>query len=461
MNRWCFILAVTMCLEGILGALLPGLPGGDAHAQSLAIPPLPPKYHCVLAGKSNTWITNASPGCYSFEIASNDFAAYAKAKAANPPTPHFFVIYRVLATTWTLLSQNTPFRPQTGTLTEADFYHHRSAGSRTYHASGNSCCQAANYPYFCCNDNSECTANGAPFACCTGAGTGTCTLAADSTCNTPEVVSWDGCTAPDPADCPATSRWDMRHATGSGGPGCYSAGSPYNLRAEGEHQFVNFTSPNVRAMVIADADRLTSGAECSPPCAIQGIRIDEPNIGYSFDGLDFTDVKELQIAASPTDAQHYINDFVGLFAYVKSQRPTFKIFPSMPNFANTREGGWERQIIHAAQGMATEQLGNASFTRICTSYSGNLCNEGSRASQIYLDEWDITLDGISSFARILYGENSPNIEVIIEPFRAGRGVVWLQELCGDAGDACYFGVTAGCGIGCYSPTGVINGIAGQ
>lgn len=466
MNRWRVILAAAVCLEGVLGASLSGIPGGAARAQSLALPPTPPKFHCVLGGRSDTWITNASPGCYSFELAANNMQAYAKAKAANPPAGHFFVMYRILATTWNLLPSNTPFRPQTGTLTEADFYHHRTAGSRSYHANGNSCCKAANSPYLCCNDNTECTASGAPFACCTGGGTGTCTLAADSTCNTPEVVSWDACTAQNPADCPPTSRWDKRHTIGSGGPGCFTVGAPYDSRPVGEHAFVNFASQNVRNMVVADADRLLNGSECSPPCAIQGIRIDEPNIGYSADGLDFTQIKELQVAASPTDATHYINDFVGLLAYVKSQRPAFKIFPSMPYFFQTREGAWERQIIHAAQAMATERIGSASYTRVCTSYSGNTCNEGSRASQIFFDEWDMTVDSLSTFARILYGENSPNLEVIIEPFRAGRGMTWIQELCADAGDACYFGVTNGCGspaggAGCYSASGIINGISIQ
>jgi len=78
----------------------------------------------------------------------------------------------------------------------------------------------------------------------------------------------------------------------------------------------------------------------------------------------------------------------------------------------------------------------------------------------------MTVDSLSTFARILYVENSPNIEVIIEPFRSGRRMTWLQDLCAAAGDACYFGVTNGCGnpaggVGCYSSTGIINGIANQ
>jgi len=461
MNRPRLLLVVVVCLEGVLRGAFPGDPGSVARAQSLALPPTPPKLHCVLAGRSDTWITNAASGCYSFELASNNMQAYAKAKAAHPPAGHFFVVYRILATNWNALPQNTPFRPQTGTLTEADFYHHRSAGSRTYHLAGNSCCKAANSPYLCCNDNTECTGSGAPFACCTGAGTGTCTLAVDSTCNTPEVISWDACTAQNPADCPSTSRWDKRHTIGGGDPGCFTVGAPYDRRAEGEHAFMNLASQNVRSMVVTDADRLMSGAECQPACAIQGIRIDEPNIGYSAAGLDFRDIKELQVATSSTDAQYYINDYVGLIAYAKAQRPTFKIFPSLPYYFQDREGGWERQIIHAAHAMATERLGGGSYTRICSSFSGNTCIEGSRASQITAGEWDGNLDSFSTFARILYGENSPNIEVIIEPFRAGRGMTWIQEMCADAGDACYFGVVAGCGTGCYSADGIISGISGQ
>jgi hypothetical protein len=429
--------------------------------QSLALDPTPPKLHCVLAGKSDTWITNAAPGCYTFEITSNNFQAYAKAEAANPPASRFYVLYRILATTWDLLSSNTPFRPETGTLTEGDFYHHRTAGSRTYHADGNSCCTSSNNPYLCCNDNSECTAAGAPFACCTGAGTGTCTLATDSTCGTPEVISWDGCSEADPADCPPTSRWDLRHAIGIGGSGCFSMGPAYTNRPEGTHEFVNFASQNVRDMMVADADRLMNGSECNPACVFAGIRIDEPHLGYSSVGLDFTDVLELPVASSPTEAQDYVNDYASLFAYVKAQRPNFKIFPSLPFFVQDREGDWERQLINAAKGMATERIGSLSYTRICTSYSGNTCIEGSRAAQIVPIEWDFTVDSLSTFARILYGENSPNIEVIIEPFRAGRGMTWLQELCADAGDACYFGVTDGCGSSCYSGNGIISGISNQ
>lgn len=54
----------------LLAAL--ALPAGTARGQSLALDPLPLKLHCVLAGKSDTWITNASPGCYSFEVAANN-----------------------------------------------------------------------------------------------------------------------------------------------------------------------------------------------------------------------------------------------------------------------------------------------------------------------------------------------------------------------------------------------------
>lgn len=437
---------------------------GVATAQSLALDPLPPKLHCRLAGKSNTWITNASPGCYSFELAANNLQAHPKAKAANPPASHFFVIYRILATSWTLLPSNTPFRPETGTLAEGDFLHHRSAGSRTYHADGNSCCTASDTPYLCCNDNTECTGAGAPQPCCTGPGTGTCTPARDSTCDAPDVVSWDGCSEADPADCPPGSRWDMRHTMGSGGPGCFQVGSPYTTRPEGEHQFFNFASTNLRGMMLADADRLMNGDECSPACIIDGIRIDIPFLGYSANGIDFTDVLELPVASSPTDAQNYINEYASFLAFIKAQRPAFKIFPSLPFFMQKREGAWERQLISAAHGMATERIGSLSYTRICTSFSGNTCNEGSRAELIQPFEWDFTLESLGAFARILYGENSPNIEVILEPFRAGRGMSWLQELCADAGDACYFGLHNACGLppdaqGCYSNDGILSGIS--
>ncbi|MDP3940528.1 MAG: hypothetical protein Q8R92_20630 [Deltaproteobacteria bacterium] len=442
------------------------LPAGPAAGQSLALSPTPPKLHCVLAGKSDTWITNASPGCYSFELTSNDLDSHAKAKAANPPASHFFVIYRVINVSWDTLPQNTPFRPETGTLAEGDFLHHRSAGSRSFHASGNLCCTKTDTPYPCCNDNSKCTGPDTPFPCCTGAKTGTCTLAKDSTCNTPEVLSWDGCTEANPADCPASSRWDMRHTIGSGGAGCFTVGLPYDLRAEGEHEFLNFASTNLRNMIVADADRLTNGDECSPACSIQGIRIDEPQLGYSAAGMDFTDVLELPVASSPTDAQNYVDTYADFIAHLKTQRPSFKVFPSLPFFLQDREGAWERQLISAAKAMATERVGSVSYSRICVAYSGNTCIEGSRAAKIQPGEWDHTLDSISTFARILYGENSPNIEVIIEPFRAGRGMTWLQELCADAGDACYFGLHDACGSapggnGCYSKDGVLSGISVQ
>lgn len=448
----------------ILAAL--ALPAGTARGQSLALDPLPLKLHCVLGGKSDTWITNASPGCYSFEITANNLQAFPKLKAANPPASHFVVIYRVLAVSWDLLPENTPFRPATGTLAEGDFLHHRAAGSRTFHSDGNSCCTATDTPYLCCNENVECTGAEAPFPCCTGPGTGTCTLAKDSTCNTPEVVSWDGCTEADPANCAPASRWDMRHTIGSGGPGCFTVGSPYTNRAEGQHEFLNFASTNLRNMMLADIDRLTNGDECSPPCSFDGIRIDETQLGYSAAGLDFTDVLEFPVASSATDAQAYVDGYEAFFTFIKSQRPAFKIFPSVPNFMNTREGPWERQIVHAAQGMATERIGNASFSRICLAYAGNTCIEGSRAASITPFEWDATLDSLGDFAKILYGENSPNIEVILEPFRAGRGMTWLQELCGDAGDACYFGITDACGSaaggkGCYSNDGILNSISIQ
>lgn len=447
-------------------ALLAALPAGRARAQSLALPPTPPKLHCVLAGKSDTWITNASPGCYSFEVASNGLSSIAKAKAANPPASHFFVIYRIINMTWDTLPENTPFRPETGTLAEGDFLHHRSAGSRTYHSSGNLCCTASNTPYLCCNENVECTAAETPFPCCTGPGTGTCTLAKDSTCDTPEVIAWDGCAEADPADCPPSSRWDVRHTIGFGGPGCFAVGPAYQPRPEGEHEFLNFSSPNLRNMLVADADRLMNGDECSPPCQIDGIRIDEPQLGYSADGIDFTDVLELPVAASPTDAQAYVDTYADFFNHLKTQRPSFKIFPSLPYFLQDREGAWERQIISAAHGMATERIGSVSYTRVCKTFSGNVCIEGSRAAEITGAEWDHTLDSLSTFARILYGENNPNIEVILEPFRAGRGMTWLQELCADAGDACYFGVTDACGsapnsAGCYSENGILAPISAQ
>jgi hypothetical protein len=252
----------------------------------------------------------------------------------------------------------------------------------------------------------------------------------------------------------------VRHIIGGGSSGCFSLGG-YNRRDEGEHEFVNFASQNVRDMMVADADRLMNGSECDPPCVFAGIRIDEPQLGYSAAGMDFTDILELPIAAAPTEAQNYINDIVSFFEYVKTQRPAFKIFPSLPFFFNDREGDWERQIIHATQGMATERLGNRSYTRICSSWVGDSCVEGSRASTILKDDWDVTLDSLSTFARILYGESSPNIEVIIEPFRAGRGMTWLQELCADAGDACYFGIRDGCGAGCYSQNGILSSISTQ
>jgi hypothetical protein len=240
----------------------------------------------------------------------------------------------------------------------------------------------------------------------------------------------------------------------------------FTVRPEGEHEFINFASQNVRNMMLTDADRLLNGQECEPPCVFAGIRIDVAHLGYATSGMDFTDVLELPVGASPTDAQDYVNEFVAFLTYVKTQRPTFKIFPSMAFFFQEREEEWERQIIHAAQGMATEKLGSNSYTRICSSYVGDSCIEGSRAGSISPAEWDATLDTLSSFTRILYGESNPNIEVILEPFRAGRGMTWLQELCAEAGDACYFGVHAGCGSplggsSCYSVNGILSTISNK
>lgn len=392
-----------------------GSSGGSLEGPDLSVPPTPLQLYCVTSHMPDaTYRNNAVPTCYAFESKQGEVGNATVGPTAIRARPDY----------------------NTGSL----WFEYTLANMIWKDLPGNTlaCGHAATTPYAV---TSPCTITSAmKLHHITGG--------SQRNCNGCGVVSWD---AGDP--------WTALHMIGSastcdpggGAVACVDVGGAYSGLAEDAFEFLDPNDADLRNMMVAHLNRLKA-FKCSDgsSCPFMGVRLDEPNIAYGPQGLDWDDVVEYN---SPSA---YVSSYAAMLRDVGT-RSGMLICPSLPGYYSNYTEAWERQLIRATGCMATEQLGNSSYTRVCdpagTDWTGvDACNEVARTP--LPSDYDDTLDSLSTFSRILHENTNPHLTFIGEPFRACRGAYWLQEMCAAAKARCFFDYDP-----CRSALGTLSGIS--